>query len=332
MNILVTGATGFLGRHIIQRLQDSGHDVRALSRDPLAQVKGATVFGGDILKPETLAEALDSVEVLIHSAGLVSFDPADAHTMWRVHVEGTDTLLKAAREAGVKRVIYISTSGTVAVSDDKDFLGTEDSPEPLPIIKAWPYYRSKLFAEQCALSHSAPGFPVICLNPSLLLGPGDDDDGQSTESVRRFLDDQVPASPPGTISFVDVRDVAEAVLATLTKGSGGRRYLLSGGNYTFKDYYARMSRIADKPAPMAALPRVTRKLVAWFPGIDKVTSLVGASLSKEELDIACHNWSASSARAEAELDWTARDPQRTLEDTIFDLKAREGDMAPWLRR
>jgi hypothetical protein len=93
-----------------------------------------------------------------------------------------------------------------------------------------------------------------------------------------------------------------------------------------------MSRIADKPAPMAALPRITRKLVAWFPGIDKVTSLVGASLSKEELDIACHNWSASSARAEAELDWTARDPQRTLEDTIFDLKAREGDMAPWLRR
>ena len=93
MNILVTGATGFLGRHIIQSLQDSEHDVRALSRDPLAQITGATVFGGDILKPETLAEALDSVEILVHSAGLVSFEPEDAHTMWRVHVEGTDNLL-----------------------------------------------------------------------------------------------------------------------------------------------------------------------------------------------------------------------------------------------
>lgn len=331
MNILVTGATGFLGRHLLARLAKTGHTVRALSRDPLARVKDATVFGGDILKPETLAEPLKDVEVLIHAAGLVSFDAKDARAMWRVHVEGTENLLSAAKEAGVKRVVYLSTSGTVAVSDDADHIGTEDDPSPLHITKAWPYYRSKLFAEQAALRHSAPDFPVICLNPSLLLGPGDDRDGQSTDSVRRFLDDQVPASPPGTLSFVDVRDVSEAVVAAMSTGLGGRRYLLSGANMPFKSFYGRLARITDKPAPMAAMPAITRKLVSWLPGIDRVTALVGAELSKEELEISCHNWSASSARAESELGWSSRDPQLTLEDTVFDIKAREGELAPWLR-
>ncbi|MFT4979045.1 MAG: dihydroflavonol-4-reductase [Myxococcota bacterium] len=331
MNILVTGATGFLGRHLLPRLAADGHTLRALSRDPLAEVKDATVFGGDILKPESLAEALDGVEVLVHAAGLVSFDAKDARAMWRVHVEGTEILLAAAKKAGVKRVVYISTSGTVAVSEEQDTVATEDSPSPLPIIKAWPYYRSKLFAEQTALSHSELGFPVVCLNPSLLLGPGDEPEGSSTESVRRFLDDQVPASPPGTISFVDVRDVAEAIAAALVGGQGGRRYLLSGSNMTFKEYYARLARIADKRPPMAALPAVTRRLVSWLPGIEAMTALVGASLSKDELDIACHNWSASSDRAEEELGWQPRDPLATLEDTVFDIRAREGELAPWLR-
>lgn len=331
MNILVTGASGFLGRHILEQLRGEDHTVRALSRDPLAEVAHGTVFGGDILKPETLAAPLEGVDVLIHAAGLVSFEPEDARAMWRVHVEGTDNLLTAAKAAGVKRVIYISTSGTVAVSDDPDFVGTERSPSPLSIVRAWPYYRSKLFAEQCALGHSSDAFPVICLNPSLLLGPGDED-GQSTDSVRRFLDDRVPASPPGTLSFVDVRDVAAAVMMCMTAGEAGERYLLSSGNISFQDYYARLSRICDKPAPMLTMPSMTRKMLPWLPGLEKVTDLLGASLSKEELDIACHNWTASADKAIRDLGWTHMDLQQTLEDTVADLQAREGMMAPWMAR
>lgn len=332
MNILVTGATGFLGRHLVPRLAEGGHTVRALSRNPHADIVGATVVQGDILDPDTLPGVLDGIDLLIHAAGLVSYDPDDARAMWRVHVEGTDNLLAAAKEAGVRRVVYVSTSGTVAISDDMDHVGTEDDPEPLHLIKGWPYYRSKLFAEQRALAHSGPGFPVISLNPSLLLGPGDEADGPSTASVRRFLDDEVPASPPGIISFVDVRDVAEAIVQAIAKGRGGRRYLLAGANLPFKEYYGRLARITDKSPPMAAMPKVTRKLVGWIPGIEKLSALVGAELTQEELDIACHNWSASSDRARDELGWTPRDPLRTLEDTVFDLKAREGELAPWLRR
>jgi len=171
---------------------------------------------------------------------------------------------------------------------------------------------------------------VISLNPSLLLGPGDDADGQSTSSVRRFLDGQIPAVPPGGLSYVDVRDVADAVIAAFENGRGGTRYLLGGANMTFREFYNKLARIADKPAPMANMPSITRKIISWIPGLDQITSAVGADLSKEELEIACHYWYVDSSRAQQNLKWTSRDPLRTLEDTVFDIQRREGDFAPWV--
>ncbi|MEL6347616.1 MAG: NAD-dependent epimerase/dehydratase family protein [Myxococcota bacterium] len=331
MKLFITGGTGYLGRHLIPRLARDGHELTVLSRDPARVIDGAQTAPGDILTPETLGPAMAGADALIHAAGKVSHDLDDAEEMWRLHVTGTENILDAAEAAGVKRVVYLSTSGTVAVSDDPDFLGTENSPDPLRFVRSWPYYRSKLFAEQIALKRSAPAFKVICLNPSLLLGPGDDAEGNSTVSIRRFLDGQVPACPPGGLSFVDVRDVADAVAVSLTKGRAGKRYLLSGGNMTFRQFYNRLARIADKPAPMVNMPSVTRKALSWIPGFDQITAFVGAELSKEEMELACHYWYADPSRAEDVLGWTGRDPQRTLEDTVHDIQQREGQrFAPWV--
>ncbi len=326
MRLLFTGATGFLGRATLPALAAAGHEVVVLSRAP-RQDLDAEVVVGDVLDPATLAPALAGCEAVIHAAGKVSHAPADAAMLWRLHVQGTDNVLDAAKAAGVRRVVYISTSGTIAVSDDGKHARDESAPSPLPLIGAWPYYRSKLLAEQAALSRSCDDFAVVSLNPSLLLGPGDTLDGQSTAPVRRFLDGDVPVSPPGGLSFVDVRDVAEAIAGALHTGAGGRRYLLGSANMTFAQFYARIARITGDPAPMLTAPAFTRQLLSWMPRFKQV-----GNLSREELELACHFWYLDDTLARTELAWRPRDPQRTLEDTVAELQSREGIFTPWVQR
>src|SRR3954454_24208851 len=118
--------------------------------------------------------------------------------------------MEASRRAGVKRVVVASTSGTVALSE-KSVVANEESPVPSALISRFPYYRSKLYGEQEALSHNRDGLEVVSVNPSLLLGPGDVY-GSSTGDVRLFLDRAVPAVPQGGLSYVDARDAADALI------------------------------------------------------------------------------------------------------------------------
>ena len=328
MRVLLIGATGFLGRNILSRLAAEDLEVVAMVRSEADL--GVPTRRGDILDLESLKAAMADVDVVIHGAGKVSHDPDDAQQLFQLHVVGTENVLEAAAEVGVKRVVYISTSGTIAVSDDLDRVARETDEPPLKFIKSWPYYRSKLIAEQAALSRSSEALPVISLNPSLLLGPGDIPDGPSTAPVRQFLDGDVPAAPPGGISFVDVRDVAEAVVSALTKGEPGKRYLLGGANMTFSAFYGRIARIADKPAPLVTMPASTLKVLRWLPKWKDLGSTFGVRLAREDLELACHNWYLDHAQATAELSWTPRDPQRTLEDTVHDIQSRAGEYEPWV--
>ena len=202
MKVLVTGATGFLGSHLVRTLQASGHDVVPFARST----------GGNVLDGQSVRRGADGCIAAFHCAGRVSRRPEDAEDLYRLHVEGTKITLDACAEAGVKRVVVASTSGTVAVSDDPEHVGKEDAAAPIGIVSRWPYYRAKLFAERAALERNRPGFEVVSVNPSLLLGPGDVN-GSSTQDVRLLLEGAVPAVPAGGLSFVDARDVRLGVEA-----------------------------------------------------------------------------------------------------------------------
>ncbi len=327
LKVAITGATGFLGRAICARLLTDGHTLVPLSRRG-RDVAGVSGVSADVTDASTLGPAFAGCDVVVHSAGRVSHAPADAREMWDVHVRGTENVLTAARDAGVKRVVHISSSGTIAVSNDPAFVGTEDSPDPLPFVQAWGYYRAKRISEEAALA--VADLDVVILNPSLLLGPGDDLDGEATRPVRMFLDDGVPVPPGGTVAFVDTRDVADAVARAITRGAPGRRYLLNGANLRWFDFFARIARITGDAPPVAPLPgRLTRRALRWLPGLGKdgEFGVGGARLSREELELASHHWACDSSRAEAELGWRPRDPQATLEDTVFDLRERKSASA-----
>lgn len=323
---LVTGATGFLGAHLVTQLREAGHEVVALCHstqsDALA-ASGAIVRRGNVLEQGSVRDAAAGCEGAFHCAGKVSRRPEDAELLFRVHVEGTKTTLRACREAGVRRVVVASTSGVVAVSKSPDEVKDETAPAPLELIAAWPYYRSKLYAERAAFELGGNGLEVVCVNPSLLLGPGDTT-GSSTGDVVSFLEQKVPMTPAGGVSFVDVRDAASAMVLAMEKGRPGERYLVTAAKMTVEVFFGRLERISGVPAPKLRMPRGVglasagaelmrraAKLVHAPPPVDRVSAEMGQCF-----------WYADATRAKTELGWSARDPGDTLADTVRDLYAR----------
>jgi dihydroflavonol-4-reductase len=311
--VLVIGATGYLGSAILNILNERGIDHVGTSRSP-AQTEGWVAC--NILDVESIRHAIESTGAthIIHTAGMVSHSHEDADRLWKIHVQGTENVCSVALELNIERVVYLSTSGTIAVSEDADVIPDENSPSPFATITQWPYYRSKYFAEQVALDFVKKGLPLICLNPSRLLGAGDG--GESTKSVELFLDDKIPLAPCGGIAFVDVQDVAQTVVAALSQGTIGERYLLNAANMTFMEYYGRIARLSDKPAPLMKMPDITRKALSWFPGLNKV----GLHLDKSDVEIASYFWYANAEKAQQELAFRPRDPMDTLLDTVEELQ------------
>lgn len=332
--VFVTGATGFLGRHLVAQLLEGGHEVVAMIRTPPPPhqplPEGIQTPIGDVLDAASVRAAAEGCTEAFHAAGLVSRQEEDAEAMYRVHVDGTKTTLTALKEAGVKRVVVASTSGTVAVSDDPDAVAREDAEPPMGIVARWPYYRSKVFAERVALERNEDGFEVISVNPSLLLGPGDLK-GSSTEDVERFLGGRVPVCPGGGMAFVDVRDAAAGMIAAMERGEPGARYLLNGANLTLEALFGRLERISGVKAPPVRLPRTSATLAgAGAKLVERATRRFNLPnpLDRISAEMAQYFWYCDSSKAEHELGWTARDPSDTLADTVRDLEERG---VVWLR-
>ena len=322
--VLVTGATGFLGEHLCRVLVERGHSVRGLarSRSGVLEDLGIEHVRGDVLSGPELDRALtDSggVSAVFHLAGAVSRDPDDAQRMMRLHVDGTRRVLDRMAAAGVRRMVLASTSGTIGVSKDETILD-ETAPYAEQLVSGWPYYASKIYQERLAFEHGERlGIEVVAVNPSLLLGPGDRR-LSSTGDVRKFIKRQIPVVPDGGISFVDARDAAQATAAALDKGRAGERYLLGGPNWTMKEFFARLGRVAKVAPPRIKLPaRWNRWGAALVEEVyryrDKEPPFDRISVEMSE-----HFWWIDSRKAETQLGFTARDPQLTLVDTVAYLR------------
>jgi len=313
---LVTGSTGFLGRHLVKSLVDHGHTV----------VEFAFETGGNVLDRACVDRALadGTFDGVFHCAGRVSRRPEDAEMLHELHVTGTKNVLDACIAKGVKRVVVASTSGVVAVSDDPDHVATEDDEAPIGLINRWPYYRSKLFAEKAAFErHGQNDLEVVCVNPTILFGPGDVN-GSSTEDIRLFLERKIPAIPPGGLSYVDARDAAEGMRLAMEKGVGGRRYLLGACNMTFREFFARLERVSGVRGPIVPMPRAPELSRTGAGILERLAGRIGVPLPVDpvSLDMSNFYWYLDASLAESELGWSPRDPTETLADTVKDLELR----------
>jgi dihydroflavonol-4-reductase len=326
VTLLVTGATGFLGEHLCRVLVEQGETVRGLarSRSGLLAELGVEHVRGDVLDGPELDRALEGVTAVFHLAGAVSRDPEDAQRMMRLHVDGTRRVLERMAAAGVKRMVLASTSGTIGVSKDEAILD-ETAPYAEEIVAGWPYYASKIYQERLAFEHGDKlGIEVVAVNPSLLLGPGDRR-LSSTGDVRKFIKRKVPVVPDGGISFVDARDAATATAAALTKGRAGERYLLGGPNWTMKDFFARLGRVANVAPPRLRLPAKWNRWGATL--VEELYRHRGKEppVDRISVEMSEHYWWIDSGKAERELGFAARDPQLTLVDTVAYLRQGVAD-------
>lgn len=324
-SILVTGATGFLGKHLIERLQrapEPAH-LRILSRGrtPWDQNPQVEVAHGDITSRQDVLRAAEGMTEIYHLAGVVSRDPRDAELLYRTHIEGTRNVCEAALKFGTRKVMVASSSGTIAVSREP-VVHDENSGCKNDVVAEWPYYLSKIFAEKLALSYFVQfQLPVVVANPSLLLGPGDDRNS-STGDVALFLEGQILAVPRGGLNFVDARDAATGLVAAMRAGRPGERYLLGGPNWTFREMIERLASLTGLRAPKLqpslkfslASARVLRLL---FPLAGRAFKLDDASIKMSALF-----WYCDSTKARSELGFEARDPERTLKETVDDLRSR----------
>ncbi|QYO65222.1 NAD-dependent epimerase/dehydratase family protein [Leptolyngbya sp. 7M] len=315
---LITGGTGFLGAELVRQLLGAGEkDLRVLASSVPQWMtdQGVEPVIGSLSHRETISAAVKDVALIYHLAGKVSRNNNDATAMNKVHIEGTRLLCEAAKESGVQTMVLASSSGTIAVSEDEQVFD-ETFPQPVEIISRWAYYASKYYQERTALAEfDGDGRKLVIMNPTLLLGPGDDR-MSSTKVVLDFLGRKIPYCPTGGLSFVDTRDVAATFMNAPDKGQHQEKYLLGSANMTFSEFFGRLERLSGVSAPMLKMPK--RFAVAGSAVIESFFTNWGKSspVASQEVEQAEHFWYFTSAKAEEELGFTSRDPQETLNDTL----------------
>ena len=256
MKALVTGATGFVGAHIVRALTDAGHSVRALHRssskmDVLAGLTYESALG-DVTDLDALRTASEGCDWVFHVAAVADYWRADMQRMFEVNVTGTRHVLQAAREGGVQRVIFTSSAAAVGFHSDRP--STEADAFNLPPDR-FPYGFSKAQAENVVAEAVQAGQEVITVNPVVVLGPGDLNviSGDFVLKIKR-LQWSIPV-PSGGLAIIDVRDVARMQIAAAERGRVGERYLLMTANYAYADWFGLIADEVGAAHPGFPLPR-----------------------------------------------------------------------------
>jgi dihydroflavonol-4-reductase len=249
---LVTGATGFVGWHVAQKLAEKGHQVRALVRDPKRlRELDVEVVVGDLRDPDSLDGAVDGCGTVFHVAADYRLWAKDQDEMFRSNVGGTRNMLVAAKRAGVGKFVYTSTVGCIGAPEGS--LGDERQPVRLEEMVG-PYKRSKFLAEQVALEFARTGFPVVIVNPTAPVGDHDFKPTPTGRVIVDFLRKRMPAYLDTGLNLVDVGDVADGHILASEKGRPGERYILGSENLTLRQIFEKLERISGVRAPKLQIP------------------------------------------------------------------------------
>ena len=304
MKIFLTGATGFVGHHVAKALAAQGAEPRLLVRKTsnlknLEGIDGETVVG-DLARPETYTSSLAGCDAVMHVAADYRLWIRDPDTMYRINVDGTRELLRAAREAGVRRVVYTSSVATMHFRTDGIVIN-EDTPVLMSDMVGH-YKRSKFMAEREAIAAAQDGQQVMILNPTTPIGPNDAKPTPTGRIFVDFLNRKFPAYVDTGLNLVDVSEVARTHVDALTVGTPGRRYILGGENLTLKQILDKMAAITGIPSPTTRIPFAIAATYAFFEEL--ITGKIRGREPRatlEEVRMGRKKMFASSARAQQEL-------------------------------
>ncbi|MGH8294119.1 MAG: hopanoid-associated sugar epimerase [Steroidobacteraceae bacterium] len=316
MRALVTGATGFVGAAIARALVAEGWQVRALVRGgsdrrnvadlPVEQVVG------DLTHPASLRRALEGCEAAFHAAADYRLWAPRPQELYRTNVEGTGYLLDAARSAGVRRIVYTSSVAAVGLPADGR-PGCEDTPVGLADMIGH-YKRSKFMAEERAREAAAAGVPVVIVNPSTPIGPGDVKPTPTGQIVLDAARGRTPAYLDTGLNIVHVDDVAAGHLLAFHRGLIGERYILGGEDMTLRQILTLIAQLAGRRPPRIRLPHGAVLPVAYVSELHARLTGRPTRLTVESVRMARKRMFFSSAKAVRELGYRWRPPADAFSD------------------
>jgi dihydroflavonol-4-reductase len=316
---LVTGATGFIGSAVARTLLTRGHRLRLLvrpgsDRRNLAGLE-AELVEGDMERPEGFAAALSGCRALFHIAADYRLWVPDPPAMLRTNVAGTRALLRAARDAGVERVVYCSSVAALGVT------GT-DAPadETTPVSEAsviGVYKRSKYLAEQAVLALvREEGVPAVIVNPAAPIGPRDIKPTPTGRTIADAAAGRIPAFVDTGLNIVHVDDVAEGHALALERGRIGERYILGGENLSLAALLALVAEAAGRRPPTIRLPHgLIWPLAVAAEGFARLTGKP-PMVTRDMLAMARKKMFFSSAKAQRELGYAPRPARLAVEDAV----------------
>lgn len=261
--LCITGANGFIGSHVALQAAEKGYALRLLLRRdlrPELRDLGAQVYRGDVRNQADLAPFLEGADALLHVAGVNTPSSAQRENIFTSNVEGTKLILRAAKNAGVRRIVHTGSTAALGCAG-RGKLNSEDTPFNLWNAST-DYERSKYLGEKTALELFAQeDIPVLIAQPAAAVGPGDAKPTYTGKLILDYLNRALPGYFETRHNYVDVRSVAAGHLLALEQGEPGQRYLLCGDdNLLLSEYFALLRELTGVPPPRLKLP-----LLAVFP-------------------------------------------------------------------
>jgi dihydroflavonol-4-reductase len=315
----VTGATGFIGSHVVRQLLQRGDRVRILARNSSRKSNieafGCEIAIGDLKDPNSLLRCVQGCRFCYHVAADYRLWAKNPQDIYDNNVGGTRNLLSACCEAGVEKVVYTSSVGAIGFRKD-GLPANEDTPVKLDDMIGH-YKRSKFMAEQVALEFAASGLPVTIVNPTTPIGTGDIKPTPTGKIILESIKGHMPAYVETGLNLVGVEDVARGHLLAEAKGRVGERYILGGENWSLEEILEAVAEICGRRTPRVRIPW-TLALVAGYVE----NFLIGTILRREPfiplegVRMSRYKMYISSEKARMELGYNPAPVEKALREAV----------------
>ncbi|MDQ6747632.1 MAG: SDR family NAD(P)-dependent oxidoreductase [Candidatus Dormibacteraeota bacterium] len=319
MRVFITGATGFIGSEVARRLRERGDEVTALVRDPSKAASvtelGCETVRGDLADEEAIRKGMDGCDVVVHGAAIyeVGIPSSRRPQMYEANVVGTERILRLAADAGVGKIVYVSTVNAFGNTEgqvvDESHVHTE---------RYVSYYdETKHLAHKAAKAAIERGLPVVIVQPGAVYGPGDK--SPQGNLINQFLAGKLPAKtfPEAGLNMVHRDDVAAGILLCIDRGKTGEQYVLGGELTTIGGLIDTVAKVAGKKSPSLVVPAVVMKAISPLGPV--IGPALGMGPNLAEIIKATHNvtyW-AKDDKARTQLGYASRGLEQGLRDTLL---------------